>query len=81
MDHVEEKRHEAHWQDIEKNVVQYLLGTCEVGGGHFAMAGISNTKLPLMDCFLNNTFYLYFKNSGQAPIIGLRIHERIYIKV
>ena len=29
MDHVEEKRHEAHWRDIEENVVRYLLG----GGG------------------------------------------------
>ena len=26
MDHVEEKRHEAHWRDIEENVVRYLLG-------------------------------------------------------
>ena len=29
MDHVEEKRHEPHWRDIEENVVRYLLG----GGG------------------------------------------------
>ena len=32
MDHVEEKRHEAHWRDIEENVVRYLLGG-EDGGG------------------------------------------------
>ena len=31
MDHVEEKRHEAHWRDIEENVVRYLLGTCQLG--------------------------------------------------
>ena len=38
MDHVEEKRHEAHWRDIEENVVRYLLdgggiGGCGGGGG------------------------------------------------
>ena len=31
MDHVEEKRHEAHWRDIEENVVRYLLSTCQLG--------------------------------------------------
>ena len=35
MDHVEEKRHEAHWRDIEENVVRYLLGG---GGGLMAAA-------------------------------------------
>ena len=31
MDHVDEKRHEPHWRDIEENVVRYLLGRCQLG--------------------------------------------------
>lgn len=32
MDHVEEKRKAPHWEaEVEKNVVQYLLGSCRLG--------------------------------------------------
>ena len=31
IDHLEEKRHEPHWQEVEENVVRYLRLKCGLG--------------------------------------------------
>ena len=31
MDHVEEKRHEPHWQEVEENVVRYICSGLALG--------------------------------------------------
>ena len=74
MDHVEEKRHESHWQEIEVNVVESLLESCKLGK-RFTRQEVYHVVGVLEVNAFEVTSQEGFRGRGLYPLTALMSHE------